>query len=617
MGMHMDNRAIKRNRNAWRILRSRLRQSAAVSIILAMCLVCSVPALGNTGVTGQTLGELIGSTDVYAASISTSGRICAEDGAIMRSETTTDAAEKAILAGDTKVTIVREIFREDGKSDAENIWYLVKSDDKRGYVRSDLIDEVCYSAVQGYVTGKVNYRTGPSVNYESLGVLEEGSPVTVLGKARVAGSPMWYKTEIGGQKCYIRSKYVSFETPQAEAQPEPAATEPQAEQTPEQPAVDAAAGSPAEQSASSADSQPLADDASITVTEATQPTALSPGSGFTLRGSIASQAAISKVVAGVTDVNGNWLLTAAADVNAGTFDIYKLDSQIKFGTLQKGDYKYRVDVYIGDSCFTKINSDFKVLGTELAPNLLANPTDGGAARIVGTFNTSNCTRLFGVTGTGKAKVPQGMTLNGDTYYLVYGMSGGQAIVTYSSSGQKLGAVNFPFNMGHPNGITWDPLTGLCYIFRGYQHSCYTWNPATGEFGNTGTPYSSSGIAYDAQTNLLYASSRSGMREYSADGAFTHQREFRRCSHGGKTYVQDCGAAGGFIFHCVSGANKHSTNYLDVYREADGKYLGTVRINIDEAESAVVGSDGYVQILCNTTKNTDYVWKTPLNINDLQ
>ena len=380
----------------------------------------------------------------------------------------------------------------------------------------------------------------------------------------------------------------------------------------ESPADTAAASAPAQDQAAAPAPVPV----SITVSGTTQPASLAPGKCFVIKGSIHSSAPMAKVVAGVTDLNGNWVLTASADINAASFDLAALDRQLKFGTLATGKYRYRVDVYVGSTCYNKINSDFEVLGNEIAANLLANPTDGGKARIVGTFDTKNCSRLFAVKGTKKAQVPQGMTICGDYYYLVYGMSKGQAVVTYSSSGQKLASKNLPFNMGHPNGITWNPQTSLCYIFRVNMNKFYTWNPADNSFGSAATPFSSSGIAYDESRGVMYATSLTGVRVYSADGNFSHQKLFSRCWHSGRTYIQDCGASNGYIFHCVSGASKHKTNYLDVYREADGKYLGTVKINIDEAESAAVGPDGYVQILCNTTKNKDYIWRTPLNVKDL-
>ena len=206
--------------------------------------------------------------------------------------------------------------------------------------------------------------------------------------------------------------------------------------------------------------------------------------------------------------------------------------------------------------------------SDLAKALLKNPQGGGDARIVYTFNTSNCTKLFSIKGHKNATVPQGLAYTGSEYYVLYDMAAGQAIVTYSSKGKRLGASKFSFCIGHPNGITWDPVTKRCYIFKAYTTRIYTWNPASKKFGKSSTPYSSSGVGYDKTTGRIYASSRTGIRAYSADGSFTHKKLFSRCDHGIFHYTQDCGAGGGFIFHGISGANKRTTNYLDVYRAAD-------------------------------------------------
>jgi len=255
--------------------------------------------------------------------------------------------------------------------------------------------------------------------------------------------------------------------------------------------------------------------------------------------------------------------------------------------------------------------------SELAKALLSNPTIGGRARYVYTFNTSNCKKLFAVEGYKNAKVPQGFTFTGNEYYILYGMAAGQSIVTYSADGKRLKASKFSFCIGHPNGITWDPVTKKCYIFKGNQKRIYTWDPATNKFGKSKTPYSSSGVAYDNSTNQIYATSRTGIRVYSADGSFKHQRLFSRCNHGIYYYPQDCGAAEGFIFHGISGSNKKKTNFLDIYRASDSAYLGSIKITIGEIESAAVGPDGYLVLLINTSGNKDYIWKTPLNINELK
>ena len=254
---------------------------------------------------------------------------------------------------------------------------------------------------------------------------------------------------------------------------------------------------------------------------------------------------------------------------------------------------------------------------QIAAKLLANPTKGGKERVVYHLDSKNCSRKMMVTGYSKGMVPQGMAYTGKLYYVLFGMSDGQSIVTYSAKGKRLSAVKLPYNIGKPNAITWNPETGLCYIMCGMQTKIYTWNPVTNKFGTSKTPYSSSGLSYDRSTRKIYASSLSGIRVYSADGEFTHQKFFNRCTHSGKTYVQDCGAHGGLVFHAISGAYKFGTNYVDVYRASDSKYLGSLSVNLGELESVIVDNEGFVELLVNHggTYN-EYIWKTPLNVKDL-
>lgn len=107
----------------------------------------------------------------------------------------------------------------------------------------------------------------------------------------------------------------------------------------------------------------------------------------------------------------------------------------------------------GGRTYTVINSKFEVTTNALVAGLKGNATNGGKARYVYTFDTTNCTKMFAITGFSKAVVPQGMTFTGSEYHIVYGMSAMQAIVTYSADGEKLKSGGFAFRIGHPNGIT--------------------------------------------------------------------------------------------------------------------------------------------------------------------
>ena len=538
----------------------------------------------------------LGRTGAYAGAANASGVITAEAGAYLRKSASTSSSSVCVLSCNTKVSIASEVFTSGTSTKKEDRWYYISAGDKKGYVRADLVGSVSYPSTAGKATENLNYRKGPATSFSKVGMIDKGSAVDVTLTAYKSGDKQpWYRIRLNGKAYYVTGEFVKLSgdaTPAAE------------------PATTTAAAAAATSKSSKSD------DKTISTSGISVPRALYTGQGFGLKGKLTSGSKISKVVVGVTDAKGNWVISKTYDVNAKSFDVAKADADIKFGTLKTGNYKYRIDGYLGDKASVLIDKEFKVMKSEVAAKLLANPTNGGSARVVYTFNTKNCTKVMSIKGHGSAKVPQGMAYTGDKYYIVYGMSNAQAVVTYSASGKRLAAKKFSFNMGHPNGITWDPVTELCYIFRGYQYRCYTWNPSNNKFGKVSTPYSSSGIAYDSSTNLLYSSSKSGIRVYSADGKFKQSKVINRCSRGGTNYVQDCGAGSGFIFHGVSGKNKHGTNYLDVYRAADSKYLGTIKVNIDETEGAIVDNDGFVQILCNTKNETDYIWKTPLNVNDL-
>lgn len=252
----------------------------------------------------------------------------------------------------------------------------------------------------------------------------------------------------------------------------------------------------------------------------------------------------------------------------------------------------------------------------LANAILSKPTDGNTAcRVVYTFDTSNCSKKFEVKGYGSTYTPQGLSFTGDLYTLVFGNDSAQSIVKYDKNGNRFEAFPFSFNMGHPNGITYNPNTDMYYIFKGNQYDIYTCNPKNDTFGKATTPYQSSGVGYDPITNTIVASSRTGMREYTADGKFTHRKLLYRCTHSGTHYVQDCCAYGGLVFHGVSGSNKATENYIDIYRMTDSKYLGSIKLTIGEIESMVVNGNGYLELLINTSSH-DYIWNTPLNVNEL-
>jgi len=166
-------------------------------------------------------------------------------------------------------------------------------------------------------------------------------------------------------------------------------------------------------------------------------------------------------------------------------------------------------------------------------------------------------------------------------------------------------------LGHPNGLAY--ADGKCYSVRGWSGRCVTYCPETGEYDSLTLPYGASGIAYDRKSEHFYTSSRNLMAAYDKDfnvintiGTVRH-RDY---------YTQDCGGYSGILMHCISDKTKHGTNFVDFYDMVNGKYIGSVKCDLDEVESAEVDKDGYLILLANTKGETDNIWKTPINVAEL-
>lgn len=262
--------------------------------------------------------------------------------------------------------------------------------------------------------------------------------------------------------------------------------------------------------------------------------------------------------------------------------------------------------------YTEAEKDVKLI---VLPTSMEK-SSGAAMRIIYSLDEDNCTVVKAVTGDGSIHVPQGLAYTGEKYIIAYGMSNAQRIISFDAK-EDGKSVSIPkASMGHPNGFTYCNANGLCYSVRGWSSKVVTYNPITDEYGSASLKYGCSGIAYDRETNKFYTSSRTAMRTYSGDGKFISQGYTGVIKHKGKVYTQDCGGYAGIMFHCLSGSSKHGTNYIDLYDMANGLYIGTLKCDLSEVESAIVDEEGYLEILSNYSSTTDYIYKTPINVKDL-
>lgn len=163
------------------------------------------------------------SSGVYAVSVPGAvGQINSSSGAILRKSASTSSKKLTVLSDNTAVKIHQEVFVNKTSTSAKNKWYYVTANGKKGYVRSDLVDNISYGKVNGTIKIKANYRKGAGTRMKSAGKFSKGSKVTVVLKANPVRSTKgssytWYKVAKGGKYYYICSSNVKLTGASTEA----------------------------------------------------------------------------------------------------------------------------------------------------------------------------------------------------------------------------------------------------------------------------------------------------------------------------------------------------------------------------------------------------------------
>ena len=248
----------------------------------------------------------------------------------------------------------------------------------------------------------------------------------------------------------------------------------------------------------------------------------------------------------------------------------------------------------------------------------ATPVSAGGAtpNIIYHLDADNCEVVKKVTGADGASVPQGLAYTGDKYIISYGMGSPNRIISFDVEGDGREVSVPKVSMGHPNGFTYANENGRCYCVKGWTSKAYTYEPTSDNYGSVNLSYGCSGIGYDRKEKLLYTCSRTAMVAYDISDGYSVKYRCGVVNHGGTVYTQDCGGHAGIMFRCLSGSNKHGTNYIDLYDMKNGRYLGTFTCDLSEVESCIVDNDGFLEILSNNSSNVDYIWKTDLNVETL-
>lgn len=151
-------------------------------------------------------------TDVQATSVqNATGYVNSRIGVNVREGTATSTRKVMGLGHKKKVTITEVVFTSKNKTTANTIWYRVSANGKSGYIRSDFVNGVQYSAVTGRTTDVVNYRTGASADMKKKGTFGKDTGLTVLLTAKAKGSSVnWYLVRYNGSEYYVCSSWVSI-----------------------------------------------------------------------------------------------------------------------------------------------------------------------------------------------------------------------------------------------------------------------------------------------------------------------------------------------------------------------------------------------------------------------
>lgn len=253
--------------------------------------------------------------------------------------------------------------------------------------------------------------------------------------------------------------------------------------------------------------------------------------------------------------------------------------------------------------------EYASVSREITVNVLdsvyADP-EGAEPHYFYEIGKDNCECVMVIQGTEDSVYPQAFVYLNDMYIVTF-IKSKQRIITF---GNEKNVYEPGTDLGHANGLT--EVNGKCYLVRGDgSKTCTTFDPPNSNYDSFELAYGASGIAYDAKDGKFFTSAKNILAAY--DSNFNVLGSMAPISRKTAYYVQDCGAYGGILMHCVSGEDAQGTNYIDFYDMNSSKYLGSVRCELNEIESLIVDDEGFIELLCIGDWPNSYIWKTPINI----
>ncbi|ASS38067.1 SH3 domain-containing protein [Mogibacterium pumilum] len=151
-------------------------------------------------------------SDASAQSVqNATGYINSKNGVNVRNGTSVFTKKVMVLSNNKKVTITEVVFSSRFNGTAKDKWYHINYGGKSGYVRSDLINRVEYSAVTGRTTASVNSRLGAGTGFTRITTFGNNVNLTILLKARANNSNVgWYMIKYNGGYNYVCASWVNI-----------------------------------------------------------------------------------------------------------------------------------------------------------------------------------------------------------------------------------------------------------------------------------------------------------------------------------------------------------------------------------------------------------------------
>ena len=95
--------------------------------------------------------------------------------------------------------------------------------------------------------------------------------------------------------------------------------------------------------------------------EFNNPEVMVQGTSYSIKGEVTSGNELQEVVVSILDANGETVQSEKVNPKGGSYDISKLDENIKFGDLGEGDYTYKITAKDKNGTKTVLDKDFTVV----------------------------------------------------------------------------------------------------------------------------------------------------------------------------------------------------------------------------------------------------------------